>query len=204
MRRAAVIAALVLLGCKSSHPEANDAGGEPVTLPSVATTVEPPTEAPAPSIEPTEMSRPPHASPTSSASAASALARPLSSSLSELGNAPLPALEGDPTIRVDVERVSGGLLPDLTASTMRLRAGMRACYLRSLEDDAPDASSVVLYLTVSTNGSVRAVRQEGASEIDEGAVACMIRRAQTATFPPPVGEPAEVVLRVSFLPPALP
>jgi hypothetical protein len=31
-------------------------------------------------------------------------------------------------------------------------------------------------------------------------VDCMVRRAQMATFPPPVGEPAEVILPITLHP----
>ena len=130
-------------------------------------------------------------------------APPLSSSLSELGRAALPEIEGEPTIAVFVERVSGGLMPDIEHATSRLRAGMRACYLRYIGDDPPDASRLSLRIVVSTNGSVKLVRSESISDIDPSAVDCMIRRAETATFPPPVGEPAEIVLSIAFLPPRL-
>jgi hypothetical protein len=138
------------------------------------------------------------------ASEKAATARPLSSSLTELGQTtPLPEIEGEPAIAVFVERVSGGLMPDIEHATSRLRAGMRACYLRSMGEDAPDAARLALRIVVSPNGSVKSVRPEGASDIDASAVDCMIRRAQTATFPPPVGEPAEIALRIAFLPPSL-
>jgi len=131
-------------------------------------------------------------------------ARPLSSSLSELGQVtPLPDIEGEPTIAVFVERISGGLMPDIEHATSRLRAGMRACYLRSVGDDVPDASRLALRMVVSTNGSVKSVRPESVADIDATAVDCMVRRAQAATFPAAVGEPAEIVLSIAFLPPRL-
>jgi hypothetical protein len=123
--------------------------------------------------------------------------------LSELGQSPLPDIEGEPTIAVFVERVSGGLMPDIEHATGRLRAGMRACYLRYLGDDPPDASRMSVRIVVSTNGSVKSARAEGVSGIDEAAAECMVRRAQAATFPPPAGEPAEIVLSIAFLPPRL-
>jgi hypothetical protein len=59
-------------------------------------------------------------------------------------------------------------------------------------------------MVVSTNGSVKSARPEGISQIDAAAVDCMVRRAQAATFPSPVGEPAEILLSIAFLPPKLP
>jgi hypothetical protein len=191
---------LAALGaCRSSsHPaDTGDAGG-------ISSAAEP-----SPSVEPpiTIAPQTPPADkelPSASSTAAKAVpAPPLSSSLSELGQAPLPDIEGEPTIAVFVERVSGGLMPDIEHATGRLRAGMRACYLRYLGDDPPDASRMSVRIVVSTNGSVKSARAEGISGIDEAAAECMVRRAQAATFPPPAGEPAEIVLSIAFLPPRL-
>ena len=93
-------------------------------------------------------------------------------------------------------------MPNIEHATSRLRAGMRACYLRSVGDEPPDASRLALRIVVSTNGSVTSVRSESATDIDSSAVDCMVRRAQAATFPAPVGEPAEIVLQHRLSSPA--
>jgi hypothetical protein len=196
------VLAVALSACRSSRPsdtsEAGVSSTEPVAAPPSAE--QPPATA---ASEAPPAGRP--STPTGSTSAkAPPPAPPLSSSLSELGQAPLPDIEGEPTIAVFVERISGGLMPDIEHATGRLRAGMRACYLRYLGDEPPDASRMSVRIVVSTNGSVKSARPEGVSEIDPPAVDCMVRRAQAATFPPPLGEPAEIVLSIAFLPPRLP
>ena len=192
-----MVAAAALIACKASAPDAHDGGAALPSTPAAASAVQA-----SPSSE-TPPAPPVAAQPTATGSPGATPAQPLSSSLSELSRAPLPEIEGEAAIAVFVERVSGGLMPNIEHATSRLRAGMRACYLRSVEDDPPDASRLSLRIVVSTNGSVKSVRSENVSDIGESAVDCMVRRAQNATFPPPVGDPAEIVLSIAFLPPSL-
>ncbi len=194
-----VVAAAALIACKASGSAASDGGAALQSTPAAASAVEAPPSSETPPAPPVAA----HPTATGSPGATPTPAQPLSSSLSELGRAPLPQIEGEAAIAVFVERVSGGLMPNIDRATSRLRAGMRACYLRSVEDDPPDASRLSLRIVVSTNGSVKSVRSENVSEIGESAVDCMIRRAQNATFPPPVADPAEIVLSIAFLPPSL-
>jgi hypothetical protein len=194
-----IVVAAALTACKSSHSNANE-GGAASQSAAAGSAIEMGAASAAP---PARQGAEPETA-LGSAGGSPLPARPLSSSLYELERVtPLPEIEGEPAIAVFVERVSGGLMPDIEHATSRLRAGMRACYLRSVDDDAPDAARLALRIVVSTNGSVKSVRADGASDIDASAVDCMIRRAETATFPPPVGEPAEIVLRIAFLPPRL-
>jgi len=191
--------ALLLVACKSSHPDASE---DAAANPYATTAMAPIEQGPGGSASSSDQAV--HREATMGSVNKPTPARPLSSSLSELGQgAPLPDLEGEPTIAVFVERISGGLMPNIEHATSRLRAGMRACYLRSVSDEPPDASRLALRIVVSTNGSVTSVRPESATDIDNSAVDCMVRRAQTATFPAPVGEPAEIVLSIAFLPPRL-
>jgi hypothetical protein len=97
--------------------------------------------------------------------------------------------------------VTGGLLPSIDHAIARLKGGILACYTRSLNEDAPEESSLLLKLVVGTNGSVKTASAAGVSGLDASAVACMVRRAQTSTFPPPVGGPAEVTLPIVAHPP---
>jgi hypothetical protein len=191
-----VVAALI--ACKASHSDASDAGPQPSMQAAPAGSIEvKPAASGSADTQRTETD-PARGSVHEKAEPAA----PLSSSLTELGRATeLPELEGEPAIAVFVERVSGGLMPDIEHATSRLRAGLRACYLRSHGDDPPDASRLSLRIVVSTSGSVKSAKPEGVSEIDDSAVDCMVRRAQTATFPAPVGEPAEIILSIAFLPP---
>jgi hypothetical protein len=102
----------------------------------------------------------------------------------------------------EVPRVKGGLLTDVEAAVRRMRAGVRACYERFLgdEDDPPATSDLSLHLFVMQNGSVQSVRADGVAHLSAGAVDCVVRRAQVATFPPPVGEPAEIIVPIHLHP----
>jgi hypothetical protein len=195
----AIVVPAVLTGCKASHSDTSDGAAAPAPA-----DVGAPIEVQQPLTGAVQAPQDEAASAVGSVRAQSPAAPPLSSSLAELERAPLPEIEGEPTIAVFVERVSGGLMPDIEHATSRLRAGLRACYLRSHGDDPPDASRLALRIVVSTSGSVKSVRPDSISEIDPTAVDCMVRRAQAATFPAPVGEPAEIVLSIAFLPPRLP
>ena len=92
---------------------------------------------------------------------------------------------------------------DIDPALRRFKAGLRACYLRWLEEEeeqSPSPSSLTLRIAVASNGGVRSVRIEGAS--DAAALgACMSRRVEVATFAPPVGGAAEVVVALRLLAP---
>jgi hypothetical protein len=113
-----------------------------------------------------------------------------------------PASRERPVVTFAAPRVKGGLLTDIEAPVRRLRAGIRACYARFLdeEDEAPARSSLSLHLVVLKSGSVRSATAEEVTGLGASAVDCMVRRAEMATLPPAAGEPAEVVLPLSFLP----
>jgi hypothetical protein len=132
---------------------------------------------------------------------ASAAALSSSSSLAGLERAPSPASgpEG-PFVAVDTPRVTGGLVTDISPTVGRMRAGFRACYARWLdeEEDPPEASAISLRVFVMPSGSVRTVAVEANSGLSPSAVDCFVHRAEVATFPPPVGGAAEVVLPITL------
>src|SRR6185503_9316111 len=111
------------IACKGSRPlETTEAGGAPHSVADDAGgAIEQPPATAGPPQPPT--SDPPRA--IGQLGSKSTPARPLSSSLSELESGPSPEIEGEPTIAVFVERVSGGLMPDIEHATSRLRAGLR-------------------------------------------------------------------------------
>jgi hypothetical protein len=113
-----------------------------------------------------------------------------------------PASREGPVVTFAVPRVKGGLLTDIEAPLRRMRAGIRACYARFLdeEDEPPARSSLSLHLVVLESGSVRSVTAEDVTGLGASAVDCMVRRAEMATLPPASGEPAEVILPISLAP----
>jgi hypothetical protein len=121
--------------------------------------------------------------------------------LLEHASAPPTAPEG-PLVTIAMPRVRGGLLTNIDPAIARMRAGIRACYVRSVEeqDDPPETSTLWLHVFVMENGSVRSAVADQVSGLGAAAVDCMVRRAQMATFPPPVGEPAEVILPITLHP----
>ncbi len=138
-----------------------------------------------------------HAAPPGSA------ASPVSSSLARLGDiTDPPSKEEGPSITFAPPRVTGGLLTDVEPALRRMRAGVRACYQRFLdeENEPPEASELSLHVLVMQNGSVRTARAQEVSRLSASAVDCMLRRAQVATFPPPVGEDAEVIVAIHLHP----
>jgi hypothetical protein len=98
--------------------------------------------------------------------------------------------------------VKGGLMTDVEPAVRRLRAGVRACYERFLagEDDPPATSDLSLHLFVMPNGSVQSAKADDVSNLSATAIDCIARRAQVATFPPPVGEPSEVIVAIHLHP----
>jgi hypothetical protein len=128
---------------------------------------------------------------------------PASSSLAVLGRiSEPPSNDEGPAVVFALPRVKGGLLTDVAPAVKRLRGGVRACYERFLgeEDDPPAASDLSLHLFVMQNGSVQSAKAEDVSHLSASAVDCIVRRAQVATFPPPVGEPSEVIVSIHLHP----
>jgi hypothetical protein len=127
-------------------------------------------------------------------------------SLGSLGSLGLdsepPSNDRGPAVVFAPPRVTGGLLTDFDPALRRMRAAVRACYVRFLaeEEEPPQASALTLRVVVMENGSVQSVKGVGAEHLSASAVDCMVRRAQVATFPTPVGEPAEVFLPITLHP----
>ena len=91
-------------------------------------------------------------------------------------------------------------MTDLDPALRRMRAGIRACYVRFLEgEEEPETSSALsLHIAVMANGSVRKASADQVSGLDASAVDCIVRRAQMATLPPPVAQAAEITLPITL------
>ena len=123
---------------------------------------------------------------------------PLSPSLSWLvrGSPPLdPTLPGD--LAVGRISVSGGLLGDAEHVVLRMRNGFRACLAQGTDPDQAQGQ-LTLEVVVAENGSVRTAKATSASGLDPRIAQCVERRAQVATFRPPVGGQARLSIPLSI------
>jgi len=200
---------LFFVSCRDRDPKGGDRGADGALSRVAATSAPPPDQA--------EIARDgalraagstgsplgPHEPPTTSAAPAASL--PIASSLHlallEPAAAPSAVVEVA-LVTIETPRVRGGLLTNIDPAILRMRAGIRACYARSVEeqDDPPPTSTLLLHVFVMQSGSVRSVVADQVSGLGAAVVDCMVRRAQMATFPPPVGEPAEVIVPITLHP----
>jgi hypothetical protein len=85
--------------------------------------------------------------------------------------------------------VSGGLLSNPERTVTRMKNGFLACIAGN--------GTLVLDVLVADNGSVLSATATDAADFDRTTVDCIERRAQAATFRPPVGGQAHVTFRVT-------
>jgi hypothetical protein len=113
-----------------------------------------------------------------------------------------PSKEEGPSVTFAPPRVMGGLLTDVEPALRRMRAGVRACYQRFLgeEDEPPETSELSLHVVVMQSGSVRRAQAKDVARLSPSAVDCIVRRAEVATFPPAVGEDAEIIVPIHLHP----
>jgi TonB family protein len=78
------------------------------------------------------------------------------------------------------------------------KAGFRACYNRSLlsTDPSNQQGELRLLIDVGANGEVTDARAEGGKGLDADLIACLLRRAKSATFLPP--EPPGTAMTLSL------
>lgn len=95
--------------------------------------------------------------------------------------------------------VAGGRVPDASSVTARMRAGIRACYNRGLNEN-PDASGRInLTIHVGPGGEVTSVTATATGNLPASVVDCVKGRAQSARFSPPEGGTAVVTIPVNFV-----
>jgi hypothetical protein len=95
--------------------------------------------------------------------------------------------------RVEIGRVSvsGALVAGAERAVMRMKGGFRAC----LSPDAElEGGRLTLDVLVAENGSALSAKATHVEALDAASVGCMERRALAATFRPPVGGQAHVIV----------
>ena len=79
-----------------------------------------------------------------------------------------------------------------------MRAGFRACYNRGLATNPDLQGSVRITAKIGPNGEVLSATPGPAGSLGDEVVNCVVRRVQAATFSPPEGGGATVVIPVTF------
>jgi hypothetical protein len=110
-----------------------------------------------------------------------------------------PVVRG-PELKTEVGHtdVKSGSLVDADRVVLSLRPGFRHCYNQGLAKDPSLQGSVRIVATVGPNGEVLSATSTGSSTLGDEVVACVIHRVKGATFAPPAGDRATVVIPVTF------
>jgi hypothetical protein len=95
--------------------------------------------------------------------------------------------------RIEIGRiaVSGGLVANPERTVMRMKNGFRGCIAEG------EGGTITLDVLVAENGSVLSAKATDVAGLGPSATGCIERRAQAATFKPPVGGQANVLIPVS-------
>ncbi len=94
--------------------------------------------------------------------------------------------------------VTGGSVANASAIVGAMAAGFRACYNRGLSEDPTMKGSVRITAKIGPNGEVVSATPSG-SGLSPSVIACVVRRVQSATFSPPEGGGATIVIPVTFV-----
>ena len=94
--------------------------------------------------------------------------------------------------------VSGGNVADASAVVARMAAGFRRCYNKGLSEDPNMKGSVRITARIGPNGEVLSASPSGGSGLSPSVVSCVAARVSSASFSPPSGGGATVVIPISF------
>jgi TonB family protein len=94
--------------------------------------------------------------------------------------------------------VRGGSVSNADRVVAGMRAGFRACYNRGLASNPDLQGSVRITAKIGPNGEVLSATPSGGSGLGDEVVSCVVRRVQSASFSPPEGGGATVVIPVTF------
>lgn len=95
--------------------------------------------------------------------------------------------------------VSGGTVSNASRVVAGMRAGFRACYQRALADNPDAQGSVRLTIRVGPGGEVQGVSASASGNLPGSVTGCVQGRAQSASFDPPEGGSATIVVPVTFV-----
>jgi len=94
--------------------------------------------------------------------------------------------------------VRGGSVSNADRVVAGMRAGFRACYNRGLASNPDLQGSVRITAKIGPNGEVLTATPNATGTLGEEVVNCVVRRVQSATFAPPEGGGATIVIPVTF------
>jgi len=95
--------------------------------------------------------------------------------------------------------VAGGTVSDASRVVAAMRAGLRACYTKGLQENPDIEGKIVLILKVGPAGQVLSVTANKTGNLPPEVIDCVKARATSATFSPPQGGAAVVQVPVSFV-----
>ncbi|HEX9297395.1 MAG TPA: AgmX/PglI C-terminal domain-containing protein [Polyangiaceae bacterium] len=99
---------------------------------------------------------------------------------------------------VGASEVRGGQVSNADRVVAGMRAGFRACYNRGLASNPDLQGSVRITAKIGPNGEVVSATPSGGAGLGDEVVSCVVRRVQSATFSPPEGGGASIVIPVTF------
>ena len=94
--------------------------------------------------------------------------------------------------------VRGGSVSNADRVVAGMRAGFRACYNRGLASNPDLQGSVRITAKIGPNGEVLTATPNATGSLGDEVVNCVVRRVQSATFAPPEGGGATIVIPVTF------
>jgi hypothetical protein len=94
--------------------------------------------------------------------------------------------------------VAGGSVSNADRVVAGMRAGFRACYNRGLANNPDLQGQVKIVAKVGPNGEVLSATPQGGGGLGDEVVNCVVRRVKSASFAPPEGGGATIVIPVTF------
>jgi hypothetical protein len=99
---------------------------------------------------------------------------------------------------VNPPELHGGQVSNADRVVAGMRAGFRACYNKGLASNPDLQGSVRITAKIGPNGEVASATPSGGAGLGDEVVNCVVRRVQSATFAPPEGGGATIVIPVTF------
>lgn len=116
------------------------------------------------------------------------------------GNAGTSAATAGPAVTVTpgAPEARFGAVSDADRVVAAMRGGFRACYTRGLASNGDIEGTVRIVTKIGANGEVTSATPSGGGSLGPEVVACIVRRVEIATFAPPQGGNATLVIPVTL------
>lgn len=101
-------------------------------------------------------------------------------------------------------QVSGGTVANAAAVVAGMAAGFRRCYNHGLAEDPNMAGIVKVTAKIGSAGEVLSATPVGGGGLSPEVITCVVTRVRAATFAPPDGGGATIVIPVTFVADAAP